>query len=411
MKIWRGSSNIVDDVVQYWIVSNSFCEEQQEGVDYMGKNLKGKELGIGISQRKDGLYTARFTDKLGNRRQKYFKKLQECRQWMADAQFQDEHGNISAFDDMTVSAWFEYWIDNFKAGNVKTKTLQNYKERFKYNIAECIGNMLLSDVRPLHCQNVLNHMSESGYCTSTIELTRITMYSLFEYAAENELLVKNPVSKNVKCIGGKEPKAERVLTVDEQRTFLNATKGKSNYNQYAFVLQTGLRAGELAALKWTDIDFEKGIIHITRTVDYRTATGEWETRSPKSKSGLRDIPLSDEAICILNNQRQKMQSLNIIPMEYHDFVFLSKNGNLIRNSAYNKDLQMICKRTGLAHFSMHTLRHTFATRCAEAGMQPKTLQSILGHSNISVTMDIYVHCTEDKKTQEMKSVASMLKVI
>ncbi len=176
-------------------------------------------------------------------------------------------------------------------------------------------------------------------------------------------------------------------------------------------MQTGLRVDELPALKWHDIDFEKEALHIARTIDYRTTTGEWEIRSPKSKPGLRDIPLGKEAICILKNQRQKMQSLNVISIEYHDFVFLSKNGNPIKNSTYNKDLQRICKKAGIAHFSMHTLRHSFATRCAEAGMQPKTLQSILGHSNIGVTMDIYVHCTEDRKAQEMKNIASMLKVI
>ncbi len=173
-------------------------------------------------------------------------------------------------------------------------------------------------------------------------------------------------------------------------------------------MQTGLRVGELAALKWIDIDFEKEMLHVARAIDYRADSGEWEIRNPKSKSGIRDIPLSKEAICILKNQRQKMQMLEAIPIEYHDFVFLSKNGNPVKNSTYNKDLQRICKKTRLAHFSMHTLRHTFATRCAEAGMDPKTLQSILGHSNIGVTMDIYVHCTGDKNIR--KRIAS-IKVI
>lgn len=377
----------------------------------MGKNLKGRELGAGISQRKDGLYTARFTDRDGKRRQKYFKKLQECRNWLADAQFEDEHGNINACKDMAVSPWFDFWIENFKSGNVKTRTLQNYKDRFTHNIKGYIGNMLLSEVKALHCQGVLNKMAESGYCASTIKLSRITMYSMFESAVENGLLAKNPVPKAVKCINGKKPKAGRVLTIDEQISFLEAVKGKSNYNQYALVLQTGLRVGELTALKWCDIDFENKLLHVARTIDYRTDSGEWEIRSPKSQSGIRNILLSNEAICILKNQRQKMQPLNVIPIEYHDFVFLSKNGNPVKNSTYNKDLQRICKKTGIAHFSMHTLRHTFATRCAESGMQPKTLQSILGHSNISVTMDIYVHCTDDKKATEMENIASMLKVI
>ena len=102
----------------------------------MGKDLKGKELGVGICQRKDGLYTARFTGKDGKRRQKYFKKLQECRKWIADAQFEDGHGDINASGDMTVDAWFEYWITEIKAKTVRWSTLSSYKDRYNKNIKE-----------------------------------------------------------------------------------------------------------------------------------------------------------------------------------------------------------------------------------------------------------------------------------
>lgn len=374
----------------------------------MGKDLKGKELGVGISQRKDGMYTARFVRKDGKRIQKYFKKLQECRKWIADAQFEDEHGGINALGDMTVSAWFDYWIENFKTGNVKSRTLQNYKDRFKWNIKEHIGDMSLSDVKPLHCQNVLNRMADK-YCTSTIGLTRIAMYTLFESAVDNELMQKNPVTRKVGCSGGREPKPERVLTVDEQRIFLEAAKGQWNYNQYALILQTGIRAGELVALTWADVDLKRKLLRIEKTAECKR--GVWETRSPKSKSSIRDIPLTAEAIRILKNQKSKMRSLGVVPMEHRDAVFMSQSGNLIKNSTYNKDIRRICEKTGISHFSMHTLRHTFATRCAEAGMLPKTIQAILGHSSIGITMDVYVHCTEDKKCQEMESIADALKVM
>lgn len=388
-----------------------FLLKMTEGVGSMGKNLKGKELGVGISQRKDGLYTARFTDKSGKRRQKYFKKLQECRNWLADVEFQDEHGGIDAFGDMTVDAWFGYWMENFKKGNVKNSTLKNYNDRFKHDIKPYIGNMLLSEVKPMHCQNVLNKMSGLGYCSSTIGLTKVTMYNLFDSAVENGMVNKNPVSKTVKCINAKKPKPERVLTRDEQRTFLEFVSGRSHSNQYALVLQTGLRAGELAGLKWQDIDFGRGVLHVARTVDYRTNSGEWDIRSPKSKAGMRDIPLTKDAIQILRQQQLKMRALDVIPLQYRDFVFLSKNGNLIKNSTYNKDLARICNASGIRHFSMHTLRHTFATRCAESGMQPKTLQSILGHGDINVTMNIYVHCTEEQKAQEIRNIESGLCVV
>lgn len=96
----------------------------------MGKDLKGKELGIGISQRKDGLYTGRFVSKrTGKTIQKYFPKLQECRQWYADARFEDEHGGINASGDMTVIAWFEYWIENIKGDSIRAclASIQTHK--------------------------------------------------------------------------------------------------------------------------------------------------------------------------------------------------------------------------------------------------------------------------------------------
>lgn len=170
----------------------------------MGKNLKGKELGVGISQRKDGLYTARFTDRNGKRKQQYFKKLQDCRQWLADAQFEDEHGNINASGDMTVDAWFEYWIENIKSGSTKHNTVRNYKERYKYNIKPYMEDILLKDVKPLHCQNVLNQMSVGNYKDSTINLTRITMNVLFDDAVDNGLITKNPITKSVKVASGNE---------------------------------------------------------------------------------------------------------------------------------------------------------------------------------------------------------------
>ena len=236
----------------------------------MGKDLKGKELGVGICQRKDGLYTARFVSRrTGKTVQRYFPKLQECRKWYADARFKDEHGGINASGDMTVTAWFNYWIENIKGDSIRPNTIRNYKERFEHNVKRCIGSMLLSEVKPMHCQHVLNQMKDD-YKTSTIYQTRITLYCMFADAVENDVIYKNPVTKAVKYNIGEEPKNVRALTVDEQRKFLEAAKDSSNYNQYAFVLQTGLRTGEMIGLKWSDIDWEKRVLHIQRSMDWGT---------------------------------------------------------------------------------------------------------------------------------------------
>lgn len=378
---------------------------------HMGKDLKGKSLGVGICQRKDGLYYGRFVSKrTGKSVEKYFKKLQDCRQWYADARFNDEHGGIDALGDMTVTAWFEYWIANIKGDSIRPNTIRNYKERFEHNIKGCIGNMLLSDVKPMHCQNVLNQMKDD-YKTSTIYQTRIALYCMFADAVENDVILKNPVTKAVKYNIGKEPKKVRALTIEEQKKFLEVAQGTSNYNQFAFLLQTGLRTGELIGLKWSDIDFKKKVIHIQRSMEYRYSVGEWRIGEPKSKSGYRDVPLTEEAISILKNQREKLKTIKVINMDFKDFVFLCRKGEPTKNSAYDTTLFKLCDKAGIDRFSMHVLRHTYATRAIEGGIRPKTLQVILGHSNVGITMNLYVHVTEDEKMKEVEKIESALKIV
>lgn len=128
----------------------------------MGKDLRGKELGIGISQREDGWYLGRYTNKHGRRVQKLFPKLQECRKWLADAQYNDEHSNIDFLEEMSVNAWFEYWI-GIKKGMVRPNTVRNYTERYHRNIEPVIGKKMLSSVNTIHCQTIMNKMADEGY--------------------------------------------------------------------------------------------------------------------------------------------------------------------------------------------------------------------------------------------------------
>ncbi len=373
----------------------------------MGKSLKGKELGIGISQRKDGLYTARFTDRQGKRRQKYFKKLQECRNWLADMQFQDEHGNINVLGDMTVDAWFDYWIENIKGDNIRRSTRKEYESRYRTKIKEHIGNMLLSEIKPFHCQNILNQLINENKTSTINNNTRGLMYSFFESAVDNELIKINPIKRSVKVIERNKKEERRVLTREEQKLFLEYAKKSPHYNQYAFVLQTGLRVSEVAALRWQDIDFTKRIMSVKHSLILGEG-GKVEIGDTKTMSGQRDIPLTDEAINILKEQKKKLSQINVIQMEFRDFVFLNKSGKPINRHLYNRSIETVAKRAGIKRLSIHTLRHTFATRCIEGGMKPKTLQMLLGHSDMRVTMGLYVHITEDEKFKEMHEIENML---
>lgn len=376
----------------------------------MGKDLKGKELGVGITQKKNGLYNAGFVDKLGKRRVKRFKKLQECRKWLDEAKYIDEHSSITEANAMMVDAWFEYWI-SIKEKTVRPNTVRNYRERYHRNISKVIGKMLLIDVKPIHCQKIFSDMADEGYKTTTIYQTRIALYNMLDFAKENDVIINNPCKKSVKSDMGQPSDKKEALTIDVQRKFLEAARDQSYENQYRFVLQTGLRTGELVGLKWDDIDFKNKTLTISRTMEYRYKVGEWRIGPPKSGSGYRTVPLTDEAIRILKAQKEKNSKIKVIPMEWADQVFLCRKGEPVKNSTYDTALFKICDKVGIKRFSMHVLRHTFATRCIEAGMMPKTLQKILGHSNIGITMNLYVHITEDEKHKEIELVAGALKVI
>ena len=376
----------------------------------MGKDLKGKEIGAGIVQQPNGTYFARFVDKFGKRRTKRSKKLQEVKQWLADATYIDQHSDLDQATDMLVDAWFDYWI-GIKKQTVRPNTVRNYSERYERNIKGVIGNKLLTDVKSIHCQKIFSDMADEDYKTTTIYQTRIALYNMFEFARENDVLIANPCKKSLKSDMGKPSDKKEALTIDVQKKFLEAVVGYCYENQYRFVLQTGLRTGELIGLRWSDIDFENRTMKIERTMEYRYKVGEWRAGPPKSKSGYRTIPLTDEAIRILENQRSKNKSLKLVPMEWKDIVFLCRKGTPVKNSTYDTGLFKYCDRVGIPRFSMHVLRHTFATRCIECGMKPKTLQKILGHSNIGITMNLYVHITEDEKHREIDLVADALKVV
>ena len=375
----------------------------------MGKNLKGKELGEGIYQQANGTYCARFVDRFGKRKAKRSKKLQEVRQWLADATYIDEHSDIEQATNMLVDVWFEYWID-VKKKTVRPNTVRNYTERYNKNIQKVIGKKILTEVKPIHCQKIFTNMADEGYKTSTIYQTRITLFNMLEFAKENNVILSNPCKKSVKSDMGKPSQKKEALTIDTQKKCLECAKGQSYENQYRFILQTGLRTGELIGLKWEDVDFSKKTVKVQRSMEYRYSVGAWRIGEPKSKSGYRTIPLTDEAIRVLIVQREKNKNIKEIQEEWSEFIFLSRKGEPVKNSAYDTALFKICDKANINRFSMHVLRHTFATRCIEGEMMPKTLQKILGHSNIGITMNLYVHITEEEKQKEIDKVSCVLNV-
>lgn len=389
----------------------------------MGKNLKGKECGKGICQRKDGYYVARFVGRDGKRHEQYFTSIPEARNWLEEARYADKHNGVTGTPYMTVDEWFKYWIEEINA-DLSPNTRRNYTDRYVHNIQPVIGKMQLVDVKPLHCKNILNQMEED-YAGSTIRQAYITMGSMFHSALMNSLISKHPMDSVKYNKPVKAPNEIKFLTIEEQEKFLEAAKRSHNYYQYALILETGLRTGEMIGLTWDAIDWEKRTLTVNKTLEFRHKQEFWRAGPPKTQHSYRTIPLTNRAYDILREIEQSRayrkesdqlnQKLEYIDrrtgkknvMVLSDLVFLNyRTGMPAKNSSYDTHLYKLCDEAGIKHFCMHALRHTYATRAIERGVQPKVLQKLLGHGSIKTTMDKYVHVTDDSMLRAVQQFES-----
>lgn len=392
-----------------------------------------KPLPKGISLRKDGRYQGRFTFN-GKRYTYYSRDIKELQKKMADARYELEHGIYGSGLDITLNHWFDVWMKEYKLLTVKNSTILLYSLNYERYVKESIGNYLLKDIKTIHIQKIYNEMHRQGLSLGTIQIVNSVLNNLFSQAVKNDYLMKNP------CMGAILPKGEkkepRVLTFYEQTLFLAAISGNFYEPLYQIALCTGLRIGELSALTWEDINFEKKSLSVSRTLlyqkDYRTGEYGFRFQTPKSGSSKRIVPLIPDAVQILK-KHQKAQKVYIManleewnPVTAMDnLIFTTRHGTPIQEAHMVKRLAAVTGKMNrlekeiaakenrmpciIENITPHTLRHSFATRAFENGLAPKTVQELLGHSNMNITMDLYTHVTYDTKKREMQKMSKILK--
>lgn len=389
----------------------------------MGKDLKGKELGKGISQRKDGKYQARFIDRFGARQTIYGKSVKEVKNNLAKAKAEDQLKQNVASPSTTLDEWYAKWMDVYKRPVLRESSIRFYEHIYKSKIQPTLGKHKISDITKLQVTALLNDLKSKGYKWETLNKTKILLIDIFNRALEDDFVTKNP-AKGVRIPINKSKNSYKVLTREEQNDFLEFAAGHFYYNLFIVAINTGLRPGEIFALTEKDLDFKKKVIHVNKTLLYEKFEGdekkEFHIGDTKTYCSVRDVPMNE--ICRNALLKQIMQKnivdnkIRFVPTkekrreEFKDLLFTTKFGTPLNSEllceAINKMLiEMNETRDSIEQiekFSGHSFRHTFATRCFEAGIPPKTVQGYLGHATLAMTMDLYTSLMDEKKQDDMK---------
>lgn len=384
----------------------------------MGKDLKGKELGKGITQRKDGSYHARFTNRFDKRQSVYGKTLKEVKNNLAMAMSEDISKKNVVQPGTTVDQWYEKWMRIYKKPVVRANTVRQYQYVYEHNIRPYIGNIKLADVTKLRVTDVMNQLKAKGYAWESLNKVKVLLTDMFDRAIEDEFAVRNP-AKGARNPRNKPQKQVKALSREDQLDFFQCSNGTFYDNLFRTAVSTGLRPGELFALTENDIDFENMEIHVTKTLLYQKLEGDtcktFHIDDPKTYTSRRTVPINkycEEALkkqmllhkLVCNNSPYRGK------LEIPDLIFCTKFGTPLNSVLYSSAIEKIVNEINLMRdpldlmekFSGHCFRHTFATRCFEAGIQPKTVQTYLGHASLQMTMDLYTSVMEQKKTEDMK---------
>lgn len=304
---------------------------------------------------------------------------------------------------MKYKEWLEKWQLIYVKPYVKERTYQKYKTQVKLHIAPRLGEYEMENLTAIRLQEFILSLTEKGLAANTINGIVTVIKISLKKAVSIEIINKQYTD----CIQRPKARAKQVqcFSLKEQRKMEMYIIQKNQSNLFGVILcfYTGLRIGELLALRWSDVDFQKGFLRITKSCYDTWKDGQYvkKVETPKTLSSERIIPLPKSVLSILKSLKRNTAE---------EYIISGKRVHGISVRSYQKTFERLLKRLEISHKSFHSLRHTFATRALECGMDVKTLSEILGHKNPTVTLNRYAHSMFEHKKEMMNKVGKLLKM-
>lgn len=346
----------------------------------------------------------RAPDGRRQQRRRTFDTLEEARDWLLRTRHELRAGVYVDPSPQPLGAYLAEWLTLRRVAGVRPATIYSYRtalDRFRD-----LAGVRLRDLTPdlISQQLVRQH---GHYAPTTLHVALTVLRMALADAVRRGLLAANP-AEPVRS-PRYQPEAPRPLTASEAQRLLAATREDWYGPLWQFALETGCRVGEACALRWTDLDWDRGRVRIARTVS-RTETGHLIEREPKSAAGQRLIPLSPATLAVLRAHWQAERERRRLDPEWNpdDFVFPSPRGRQSRRQAVNRALALACQRAGLAVRSFHDLRHTHGTLLIAAGIDVKTVSERLGHASVAITLGLYVHPDEQAHQAAASAIGAAL---
>ena len=313
---------------------------------------------------------------------------------------------------------------------MKDNTFQNYQYLYRMYVAPKLGKSKISELLKSDVKRFYNMLVDvRGLSISSVDGVHTVLHQVLDMAVDDLYLRRNPadnVLKELKNAHAFDVERQKALTQEEEHLFLNYLRNTPKYRHwypiFAVMLGTGMRVGETVGLRWCDVDLETGIIDINHTLVYykHEINGCYcNIHTPKTKAGIRKIPmLRNVREAFLEQRKNQMASgirCSVSVDGYADFIFVNRFGDPLHQGTLNKAIRRIIRDCNdevlstntrdpvlLPPFSCHSLRHTFTTRMCEKGVNIKVIQDVLGHADVSTTLNIYTDATKKLKKTEFE---------